>query len=78
MKLRILLYCRSFHIKYFTFAVKPELKVLLKELYSKASDWINIGVFLGVDTWRLNAIRTAENHIPQNCLREIIIIICVY
>ena len=74
MKLRILLYCRSFHIKYFTFAVKPELKVLLKELYSKASDWINIGVLLGMDTGRLNAIRTAENGRPQNCLHEMLMI----
>ena len=69
-----------FHVKFLsyfvllTFAVKPELKDLLKELYNKASEWINIGVFLGVDTGRLNAIRIAENHIPQNCLREMLMI----
>jgi hypothetical protein len=52
--------------------VKPELKDLLRELYNKASEWFNIGVFLGIDTGILNSIRTAENHIPQNCLREML------
>ena len=53
---------------------KPELKDLLKELYAKASEWFNIGVFLGLDTGRLNSIKTAENNIPQNCLREMLTI----
>ena len=51
---------------------QPELKDLLKELYAKASEWNNIGVLLGIDTGRLNSIRTAENNIPQNCLREML------
>ena len=55
-----------------TFAVKPELKDLLKELCPKASDWINIGIFLGIDAWKLDNIRIAENNIPQNCLREML------
>jgi hypothetical protein len=52
--------------------VKPELKDLLKELYTKASEWFNIGVLLGINTGILDAIKTAENHTPQNCLREML------
>jgi hypothetical protein len=53
--------------------VKPELKDLLKELYTKASDkWEDIGILLGIDPGRLDAIKTAENHIPQSCLREML------
>ena len=57
-----------------TFAVKPKLKDLLKELYNKASKWMNIGVLLDIDTGRLNAIKTAENHAPDDCLREMLMI----
>jgi hypothetical protein len=53
--------------------VKPELKDLLRELYTGASDkWFNIGVLLDIDPGRLDAIKTAENHTPQNCLREML------
>ena len=51
---------------------KPELKDLLKELYTKASEWMNIGVFLGIEIGKLDTIGTAENHKPQNCLREML------
>ena len=54
-----------------TFAVKPELKDLLKELYTKASEWINIGVLLDIDPGRLDNIK-ADNHTVQNCLREML------
>ena len=56
------------------FAVKPKLKDLLRELYSKASKWMNIGVLLDIDTGRLDAIKTAENHAPDDCLREMLMI----
>ena len=51
--------------------MKPELKDLLKELYTKASDWINIGVFLDIDPGRLDNIK-AENHTVQDYLREML------
>ena len=51
--------------------MKPELKDLLKELYTKASEWINIGVFLGIDPGKLDNIK-AENHTVQDCLREML------
>jgi hypothetical protein len=54
--------------------VKPDLKDLLKELYTKASEWFNIGVLLGIDAGKLSAIETAQNHTPQNCLREMLMI----
>ena len=56
-----------------TFAVKPELKDLIKELYTRASDkWEDIGILLGIDPGRLDAIKTAENNKPQSCLREML------
>ena len=56
-----------------TFTVKPELKDLLKELYNRASDkWEDIGILLSIETGRLDAIKTAENNKPQNCLREML------
>jgi hypothetical protein len=58
----------------YIFAAKPELKDLLKELYTKASEWFNIGVLLGIDAGKLSIIKTAENHTPQNCLREMLMI----
>ena len=58
---------------YYTFAVKPELKDLLKELYTTASDkWEDIGILLGIHPGRLNTIKTTENHTPQSCLREML------
>ena len=54
--------------------MKPELKDLLKELYSKASKWMSIGVLLDVDKGRLDAIKTAENHAPDDCLCEMLAI----
>ena len=51
---------------------KPELQDLLKELYTNASEWMNIGVFLGIEIGKLDTIKTAENHKPQNCLREML------
>ena len=54
-------------------AVKPELKDLLKELYAKVSDkWEDIGILLGIEPGRLDAIKTAENHTAQSCLREML------
>ena len=56
-----------------TILVKPELKDLLKELYATASDkWENIGILLGIKTGQLDAIKSAENQVPQNCLREML------
>ena len=53
--------------------VKPELKDLMKELYTTASDkWEDIGIFLGIEPSRLDAIKTAENQVPQSCLREML------
>jgi hypothetical protein len=53
--------------------VKPELKDLLRELYTRASNkWMNIGILLGIDPGILDAIKTAENHTPQDCLREML------
>ena len=53
--------------------MKPELKDLLKELYTRASDkWEDIGILLGIDPGRLDAIKTAENHTAQSCLREML------
>jgi hypothetical protein len=52
---------------------KPELKDLAKELYSTVSNkWEDIGILLGIQPGRLDAIKTAENHIPQSCLREML------
>ena len=52
---------------------KPELKDLVKELYSTSSDkWEDIGILLGIEPGRLNAIKTAENHTAQSCLREML------
>ena len=51
---------------------KPELKDLIKELLTKSSDkWENIGILLGIEPGRLDAIKVAENQ-PQNCLREML------
>ena len=53
-------------------SIKLELKDLVKELYSTVSDkWEDIGILLGIEPGRLNAIKTAEN-LPQSCLREML------
>ena len=53
--------------------MKPELKDLAKELYSTVSDkWEDIGILLGIEPGRLNAIKSAENHTAQSCLREML------
>jgi hypothetical protein len=55
------------------FAVKPELKDLLKELYTKASGkWEDIGLLLGIQPGRLDAIKITGNHTAQCCLREML------
>ena len=52
--------------------VKPELKDLVTELLSTVSDkWENIGILLGIEPGRLDAIKAAES-LPQNCLREML------
>ena len=46
---------------------------LVKELYSTASDsWEDIGILLGIKPSKLDAIKTAENHTSQSCLREML------
>ena len=58
---------------FFCLAVKPELKDLIKELYTRASDkWEDIGILLGIEPGRLDAIKSAENHTAQSCLREML------
>ena len=52
--------------------VKPTLQDLLKELYSTASEWENIGVLLGIDSRTLDAIKATENSKSQSCLREML------
>ena len=54
--------------------VKPELRDLLKELYStKAADkWEDIGIMLGIKTSDLDAIKSAGNSTSQGCLREML------
>ena len=48
------------------------MRDILKELYhSKAADkWEDIGIMLGIKPSELDAIKSAENRIPQSCLRE--------
>ena len=53
--------------------MKPELKDLMRELLSTASDkWENIGILVGIEPGRLDAIKVAEHHVPQSCLREML------
>lgn len=54
------------------YPVKPTLQDLLKELYSIASEWENIGVFLGIDSSMLDIIKATENSKSQSCLREML------
>ena len=57
----------------FIVLAKPELKDLVKELYNKVSHaWKAIGIMLGLDPGVLDAIKTSENNVSQNCLREML------
>ena len=62
-----------YHSPYFTFVaipVKPKLKDILTELYTKAaSKWKDIGILLGIDSRELDALKAMESHFPQSCLR---------
>ena len=52
---------------------KPELRILLKELYTKAADkWEDIGIMLKIDSRRLDALKTTVNGTAQSCLREML------
>ena len=52
---------------------KPELKDLLKELYSKAPNmWEDIGILLGINDGQLKQIRTDNAYDSRSCLREML------
>ena len=54
-------------------SVKPELNDLLRELCNKVSHlWQNIGILLKIDAGNLDSIKTSENNVSQNCLREML------
>ena len=66
-------YCglNSPHLMSQAIPIRPELKDLLKELYTKAADkWEDIGILLGIDTRELDALKAMETHTPQSCLRD--------
>ena len=49
-------------------AVKPELKDLIIELIAKTSDkWENVGILLGIEPGRLDAIKAVENQTVEEC-----------
>ena len=51
--------------------VKPELKDLLKELYTKAADkWEDIGILLGIKDGQLKQIKSDNGNDSKTCLRE--------
>ena len=53
--------------------VKPELKDLLKELYTKVADkWEDIGVLLGIKDGQLKAIKSNDAKDSTSCLREML------
>ena len=53
--------------------VLPELKDLLKELYSKAADkWEDIGILLGIKDGQLKKIKTDNSSNSSSCLREML------
>ena len=53
--------------------MKPELRDLVKELYSTASDkWEDIGILIGIEPNVLDSIKKTENHTAQSCLREML------
>ena len=51
---------------------KPELSKLFKKLFKVADKWENIGILLGIDSDKLNAVRKVENSSSQDCLREML------
>ena len=52
--------------------IKPELRDVLKELYTKVADrWEDLGIFLGIESGKLDAINS-ENRQVQSCLREML------
>ena len=55
-------------------SVKPDLRDILKELYTTtaADKWEDIGIMLGIKPSELDTIKSAENRIPQSCLREML------
>lgn len=48
------------------------LQDLLKELCSTASQWENIGIYLGMDSSNLDIIKATEKSNSLNCLREML------
>ena len=53
--------------------VQPELKDLVKELYSKAADkWEDIGILLGIKDGQLKKIKTDNSSNSSSCLREML------
>ena len=54
--------------------IKPELRDILKELYStKAADkWEDIGIMLMIKSSKLDTIKSAANQTTQSCLREML------
>ena len=52
---------------------KPELRLLLKELYTKAAaKWEDIGIMLGIDPNALDNLKTTENCTAPSRLREML------
>ena len=49
----------------------PDLKDLFKELYNTADKWEDIGILLGIQPGRLDAIKMSESK-AQSCLREML------
>ena len=51
--------------------VKPELKDLLKELYTKVADkWEDIGVLLGIMDGQLKAIKSNDGKDSTSCFER--------
>ena len=51
--------------------MKPELNDVLRELFTYAANWENLGIFLGVNAGQLEAIKSSNNQ-SENCLREML------
>ena len=50
-----------------------ELRVLLKELYTKAADkWEDIGILIGVDSRTLDTLKATYRDACQSCLKEML------
>jgi hypothetical protein len=51
----------------------PKLNVLFKELCQKVADkWENIGLLLDIEEGRLSKVKSDNNNISDNCLREML------